>query len=69
MIASGKVGNNEFEQALQLYSFKQAMETARRIRAGNEVKSLSGFQAYPVFSLSVAALRKEVLLGKVVSSS
>lgn len=32
-------------------------------------ESVSGFQAYPVFSLSVAAPGKEVSLGKVVSSS
>lgn len=32
-------------------------------------ESVSGFQAYPVFSLSVSAPRKEVSLGKVVSSS
>lgn len=32
-------------------------------------ESVSGFQAYPVFSLSVAAPGKEVSLEKVVSSS
>ena len=32
-------------------------------------KSLSAFEAYPVFSLSVAAPGKEVSLGKVLSSS